>query len=86
MVMYNFLYVLQRIHSFRIPLGSKGQKIMGLIYFSIPCILGYYIMQYSNSVAEENLRQFRLETQILPETKMQNDVLKNMLQNIEAKK
>lgn len=33
-----------RIHSFRIPLSKTGQRIMGVVYFSIPVIAGYFIM------------------------------------------
>lgn len=35
----------KRIHNFRIPLSPAGQRIMSVIYFSIPVIAGYYIMQ-----------------------------------------
>lgn len=35
----------KRVHSFRIPLSPRGQKIMGFVYFCIPVISGYYIMQ-----------------------------------------
>jgi hypothetical protein len=35
----------KRIHAFRIPLSPAGQRVMGLVYFSIPVIGGYYIMQ-----------------------------------------
>lgn len=35
----------KRIHSFRIPLSPTGQRIMKVVYFSIPLISGYYIMK-----------------------------------------
>jgi hypothetical protein len=35
----------KRIHAFRIPLSPTGQRIMGFVYFSIPIIGGYYLMQ-----------------------------------------
>jgi len=45
----------ERIHSFRIPLSPAGQRVMGLVYFSIPVIAGYYIMQAVTKQAEQNL-------------------------------
>ena len=35
----------KRIHAFRLPLSPTGQKVMGFVYFTIPVIVGYYIMQ-----------------------------------------
>ena len=35
----------KRIHAFRLPLSPAGQKVMGFVYFTIPVIVGYYIMQ-----------------------------------------
>lgn len=35
----------KRIHAFRLPLSPTGQKLMGFVYFTIPVIVGYYIMQ-----------------------------------------
>lgn len=40
---------------FRIPLSPAGQRFMGLVYFSIPVIAGYYLMQAVNKQAEQNL-------------------------------
>jgi hypothetical protein len=40
----------KKIHSFRIPLSPRGQKIMGFVYFTIPIIAGYYIMQVKSLV------------------------------------
>lgn len=37
----------KRIHSFRIPLSPRGQAIMKVVYFSIPVIGGYFIMEVS---------------------------------------
>lgn len=34
----------KRIHAFRIPLSPRGQLIMKVVYFSIPLIGGYFIM------------------------------------------
>lgn len=39
----------KRIHSFRIPLSPSGRRFMGLVYFSIPVILGYNIMQVNQN-------------------------------------
>lgn len=35
----------KRIHAFRIPLSPTGRRLMGLVYFSIPIIAGYFIME-----------------------------------------
>ncbi len=35
----------ERIHSFRIPLSPTGQRFMGVVYFFIPVIAGYFLMQ-----------------------------------------
>ena len=42
----------KRIHATRVPLGARGQVIMGLVYFSIPVIGGYYIMDWATSRAD----------------------------------
>ena len=44
----------KRIHSFRIPLGPFGQRVMGVVYFSIPLILGYYIMEATTNQSKKN--------------------------------
>lgn len=46
------------IHSTRIPLSATGQKIMGVVYFSIPVVCGYYVMKWAERKAETN---FQLE-------------------------
>ena len=43
----------QKIHSFRLPLSPRGQAVMGVVYFSIPCILGYGIMEWTNKISSE---------------------------------
>ncbi len=35
----------KRIHAFRIPLSPRNRRIMEVVYFSIPLIAGYFIMQ-----------------------------------------
>ena len=43
----------KRIHNFRIPLSSTGQKIVGVVYFTVPLIGGYYLFQYTNVKSEQ---------------------------------
>jgi hypothetical protein len=45
----------ERIHAFRIPLPPWGQKIMGFVYFTIPVVGGYYIMEYANQQSARNI-------------------------------
>lgn len=35
----------KRIHAFRIPLSPAGQRFMGFVYFCIPVVGGYFLMQ-----------------------------------------
>ena len=45
-----------RIHSFRVPIQSKyGIFGMGCIYFSIPVVAGYFVMEFTNQRAKANL-------------------------------
>jgi hypothetical protein len=44
----------KKIHSTRIPLSKNGQRFMAAVYFSIPVISGYYIMQWAQSRADVN--------------------------------
>lgn len=48
----------KRIHSFRIPLSPTGQRIMKVVYFSIPLISGYFIMDVSRSLMLYNQNIF----------------------------
>ena len=44
------------IHNgFRYPLPKSGQYIMGFVYFSIPVISGWYIMQWAISKSHESI-------------------------------
>ena len=53
---------------------------MGLVYFSLPIIGGYYIMQYVNEIAEENMKSVKsAPARYDAETKMQNQALNDML-------
>lgn len=46
----------RRIHAFRMPIRSRlGVFGMGCIYFSVPVVAGYYVMQWSNGLREANL-------------------------------
>jgi hypothetical protein len=45
----------ERIHAYRIPLPPAGQKLMGFVYFSIPVIGGYSIMQWAVAQSAVNL-------------------------------
>ena len=45
----------ERIHAYRFPLPPGGQKFMGLVYFTIPVIAGYYVMQWAIGQSEKNL-------------------------------
>ncbi|KAJ1442099.1 hypothetical protein B484DRAFT_342882 [Ochromonadaceae sp. CCMP2298] len=53
----------KRIHAFRIPLSPAGQRVMGFVYFSIPVIGGYYIMQWAISQSERNLEGLKISSQ-----------------------
>ncbi|CAM9172153.1 unnamed protein product [Choristocarpus tenellus] len=83
-----------RIHAFRIPLSPRGQLVMSIVYFSIPVVGGYYLMQWAQSRAHVNLR----EAKIVPENsgsdigrrvdsmaKAQNEALMKQLRYIEKK-
>jgi hypothetical protein len=72
----------KRIHAFRIPLSPRGQKIMGLIYFSIPVIMGYFIMQFTNEMSLKNLKAIREHRNPNMKTKQQNEALGDMLEKI----
>lgn len=45
----------KRIHSFRMPLSPAGQKGMAIVYFTIPIVIGFYIMQAAKGQADVNL-------------------------------
>lgn len=48
----------KKIHSTRIPLSKNGQRVMAAVYFSIPVVAGYYVMQWAQRRADVN---FHLE-------------------------
>ena len=45
----------KRIHNFRIPLSKNGQRVMFVVYFSIPIVVGYNVMQWAIGKSAENL-------------------------------
>jgi hypothetical protein len=45
----------KRVHNFRIPLSPTGQRIAQVVYFSIPVIGGYFIMDWATSKAREEI-------------------------------
>ena len=44
-----------RIHNFRMPLSPAGQRFMAFVYFCVPIVGGYFIMDWATSQAEKNL-------------------------------
>ena len=47
--------IIEPIHSFRVPLPPAGRNLMTLVYIGAPCVCGYYIMEWTNRKALENL-------------------------------
>lgn len=77
----------ERIHSFRMPLSKRGQVAMNMIYFAIPVVGGYCLMQWAHGRAQVNLRG----AGVLPEfgeartrstTEVQNNALQNRLDKV----
>jgi len=46
--------VKESIHNFRLPLSPNGVRIMKFVYFSVPIIAGYYIMQVAIGYSDRN--------------------------------
>jgi hypothetical protein len=44
----------ERIHNFRMPLTPMGVRIMKVVYFTIPIVGGWYIMQAANGYSDRN--------------------------------
>ena len=67
----------KRIHSIRIPLGPVGIVVMGCVYFSIPLVGGFYVMDWAQGKADkkweqmlaqqENKEKYVAQTEIPPE-------------------
>ena len=49
--------LIKRVHGFRMPLGPKGQVFMQCVYFSIPVVGGYYVMQAAIGQSHEKYGQ-----------------------------
>lgn len=49
----------KKIHSFRMPLSRNGQRFMGFVYFLIPVVSGYFIMDIAIKQSEENLKSLK---------------------------
>eukprot|EP01039_Chlorochromonas_danica_P002442 gene2442-2675_t len=78
----------KRIHSFRMPLSPTGQRIMKVVYFSIPLISGYYIMKAAKEESERNKKAFQLEKRPhvhSQEVKQQNEALQSLLDKVKEK-
>lgn len=46
----------KRIHSYRLPIHSRmGRFAVGCVYFSVPCIIGYFALQGTNMIRDHNL-------------------------------
>ncbi len=46
---------MKRVHNFRIPLSPAGQRVAQVVYFSIPVIGGYFIMDWATSKARAEI-------------------------------
>ena len=47
--------VIEKVHGFRIPLPRAGQNLMTCVYILGPVVAGYYIMEYTNKIQQQNL-------------------------------
>lgn len=47
--------VIEPIHAIRIPLSRPARNAMGLVYIFAPVVAGYYIMEWTNAQASQNL-------------------------------
>ena len=78
----------ERIHAFRIPLSPRGQRIMGFVYFCIPVIGGYYIMQAAIGQSHKNLAGLKggAEVAASVEVREQNVALQKILESAQQRK
>ena len=73
----------ERVHAFRIPLSPAGQRFMGFVYFTIPVIGGYFLMQSVIARAEVNLgKQGERLSKSSQDTNEQNKALQTLLSNM----
>jgi hypothetical protein len=75
----------ERIHNFRIPLSPRGQRIMGFVYFCIPVIGGYWIMQAAIGQSQKNLASKASLTVASKEVREQNVALQKILDSAQRK-
>lgn len=81
----------KRIHNFRIPLSKNGQRVMFVVYFSIPIVVGYQVMQWAIGKSEENLGlqgevlRSKQKTQYEKYTEYQNQQLQAVLNKVKSK-
>ena len=47
----------KKIHATRIPLSRNGQRVMGVVYFTLPIIGGYYVMKWAERRADANFQR-----------------------------
>ena len=45
----------KRIHNFRLPLSPFYLKVAQMVYFTIPIVIGYQIMEWTTSKSIQNL-------------------------------
>ena len=81
----------KRIHNFRIPLSKNGQRVMFVVYFSIPIVVGYNIMQWAIGKSQQNLGsqgellRSRQQNQYTKHTEYQNQQLQAILNQAKNK-
>jgi len=44
----------ERVHSTRVPLSKTGQRVMSVVYFCIPLVVGKLLYDYVREVQERN--------------------------------
>jgi hypothetical protein len=71
----------KRIHSFRVPLSARGQRIMQVVYFTVPFLGGLGVMQWAKGRADQNLRLEELKRQSSEQgaTRQQNAAFQRVL-------
>jgi hypothetical protein len=50
----------KRIHAYRLPIHTRlGRFAVGCVYFSVPCVIGYFALQGTNFMRDQNLGKNR---------------------------
>ncbi len=50
----------QRIHAFRLPIHTRaGRFAVGVVYFTVPCVVGLGMLQLTNVIRDDNLGKNR---------------------------